>query len=41
MATKQQQEVLRLSVGIELSLELMRLRKDEQLGFDFEIGELF
>ena len=45
MTTEQQREVLRLIVGRKLRIELMRLRKNEQLGFDFEekfeMGELF
>ena len=45
MTTEQQREVLKLIVGRKLRLELMRLRKNEQLGFDFEekfeMGELF
>jgi len=43
--TEQQREVLRLIAGLKLRIELMRLRKNEQLGFDFEedveMGELF
>ena len=45
MTTEQQREVLRLIAGRKLRIELMRLRKNEQLGFDFEedveMGELF
>jgi len=45
MTTEQQREVLRLIAGRKLRIELMRLRKNEQLGFDFEevteTGELF
>ena len=45
MTTEQQHEVLRLIAGRKLRIELMRLRKNEQLGFDFEeefeVGELF
>ncbi len=45
MTTEQQREVLRLIAGRQLRIELMGLRKNEQLGFDFEedveIGELF
>lgn len=45
MTTEQQREVLRLIAGRKLRIELMRLRKNEQLGFDFEevveVGELF
>ncbi|MGM8939736.1 hypothetical protein ACS8E2_13685 [Psychrobacter glaciei] len=45
MTKEQQREVLRLIAGRKLRIELMRLRKNEQLGFDFEedveMGELF
>lgn len=45
MTTEQQREVLRLIAGRKLRIELMRLRKNEQLGFDFdepiETGRLF
>ena len=45
MTTEQRREVLRLIAGRKLRIELMRLRKNEQLGFDFEevvkVGELF
>jgi len=45
MTTEQQREVLRLIARRKLRIELMRLRKNEQLGFDFEedveVGELF
>ncbi|MGE6391307.1 DUF1289 domain-containing protein [Psychrobacter pacificensis] len=45
MTTEQQREVLRLIAGRKLRIELMRMRKNEQLRFDFEeefeIGELF
>ena len=45
MTTEQRREVLRLIAGRKLRIELMRLRKNEQLGFDFEekfeMGELF
>ena len=45
ITAEQQLEVLRLIAGRKLRIELMRLRKNEQLGFDFEedveMGELF
>ena len=45
MTNEQRREVLRLVSGRKLRIEQMRLRKGEQLGFDFEevveAGELF
>ena len=45
MSTEERREVLRLIAGRKQRIELMRLRKNEQLGFDFEeefeMGELF
>ncbi|MDX2372513.1 hypothetical protein NJD71_00035 [Psychrobacter sp. PP-21] len=36
MTTEQQRGVLRFIAGRKLLIELMRLRKNEQLGFYFE-----
>ena len=45
MSDEQRRDVLRLIAGRRRRIEQMRLRKDEQLGFDFEedveVGELF
>lgn len=45
MSTEQHREVLRLVSGRRQRIEQMRLRKGEQLGFDFEevgeVGDLF